>query len=127
MDHDIGRSNGCSNGRAAIKSERAPCVRGGGRELASQPSRGLVMRGAMRSPSGASIDGMETWRCLHFGCKIHPTLRPAATFCGRSCKSSYHRDRKATPPAGREPRIVHLLPAMSLLAETVCALAPSSG
>lgn len=105
---------------------RARPLRGAAcRERSSQPLRGFAMRGAMCRLSGARIDGMETRRCLHCERKIHPSLRPDAKFCGRSCKSSYQRDRKATPPADREPRIVHLSPGMRRLAETVCAFAPS--
>ena len=68
---------------------------------------------------------MDDRRCLHCRRKIHPALRPDAKFCGRSCKSSYHRDRKATPPDSREPRSVTLSPAMGWLAGIVRSLAPS--
>lgn len=45
-----------------------------------------------------SLLEMDDQRCLHCRRKIHPALRPDAKFCGRSRKSSYHRDRKVTPP-----------------------------
>ena len=67
---------------------------------------------------------MDERRCLYCGRKIHPKLRPGAKFCGRSCKSSYHRDRKQTGKPGQDEQAIPLSSVYSSLASTVQSAAP---
>lgn len=67
---------------------------------------------------------MENRRCLYCGRKIHPALRPDAKYCGRSCKSSFHRDKSQQSVPSPAPVYVPLAPVMDSLANTVQPAAP---
>lgn len=67
---------------------------------------------------------MENRRCLYCGRKIHPALRLDAKYCGRSCKSSYNRDKKMQPVVSQALVQVQFSPIMTAVANAVQAAAP---
>ena len=67
---------------------------------------------------------MNHRRCERCGNKIHAKLRPDAKYCGRSCKSSFHRERKESGHSAAEPKPVPLTSALSNLAEIILSAAP---
>ena len=70
------------------------------------------------------IGTMPDRRCLYCGRKIHPALRPDARYCGRSCKSSYHRDKKQELSGSPGHAEFTIPPVMFSLADKVQPAAP---
>ena len=70
------------------------------------------------------MKGMNHRRCERCGNKIHAKLRPDAKYCGRSCKSSFHRERNESGHSAAEPKPVPLTSALSNLAEIILSAAP---
>ena len=86
----------------------------------------IVTQGVQDGLVAGMIGTMQNRRCMYCGRKIHPALRPDAKYCGRSCKSSYHRDKKQQPVSSPDRFGVPLAPAMASLADTVQTAAPQN-